>query len=156
MFWKKPHITKVYEALTAIADKRIEKIMPNKAKVFSSSKGKFYEVEYDPETNAITCNDNSAYYTDTLSYPMIAYLMLEGVIKYNPKLLEPLSGILWKDINTKFKNNWESGIFHVLAILVEKGYDKKFIEQEIDTIYQQVKKLEIKQLGEKQRPPKGY
>ena len=61
MLWKKPRISKIYEALTAIADGRIELVSENKARCYSSSKGKFYEIEYDPETDSIMSNDNTAY-----------------------------------------------------------------------------------------------
>ncbi|MFA6602758.1 MAG: hypothetical protein WCT01_03050 [Candidatus Shapirobacteria bacterium] len=156
MIWKKPHISKIYEALTAIADSRIELDGPNKAKCFSSSKGKFYETEYDSATNQIMSNDNTAYYTDSVSYPMIALLMLNGKIEYDQSLLETLKGIYWKDINQKFKNNYDQAIEFVLTDLSNKGVDISSLKLKIDNIFSNVCNLELSFLGPKRLPPSGY
>ncbi|OGM89378.1 hypothetical protein A2108_00605 [Candidatus Wolfebacteria bacterium GWA1_42_9] len=156
--WKKPHISKIYEALTAIGDRRIEidENDPNKAKCFSSSKGKFYDVIYDPGSNLINSNDNSAYHTETLSYPMIAFLMTKGFVSYSKSLLEPLKGIYWKEINQKNKNDYSKAIEYVLDDLNKKGIDTNFIEKEVEKIYSEVSKLKIGRLGNKITPPEGW
>lgn len=153
MIWKKPHISKIYEALTVIADNRME-INGNKAKCYLSSSDKFYDVKYDPNTGGMMSNDNSAYYTYSLSYPMIAFLMLIGKIPYEQKLLEILQNICWEDINKKFKNDYDKSIKLVLGELKSEGEDIDFIRREIDKIYNFVGKLEIKTLGKLERPPK--
>lgn len=155
MIWKKPHISKIYEALTAIADDRLE-LNGNKAKCYSSSGDKVYDIQYDPINGSIMSNDNSAFYTYSLSYPMIAYLMLIGKIPYQQKLLEILKDICWKDINQKFKNDYEKSIKLVLGELKSEGEDVDFIRMEIQKIYNFVCKLEIKTFGKLQRPSKGY
>lgn len=43
-----PHISKIYEAITAIADKRYELVSDTELKLFSSSRGKFYTVNTTP------------------------------------------------------------------------------------------------------------
>lgn len=156
MIWKKPHISKIYEALTAIADKRIELTSEFKARCYSSSKGKFYEIEYDPETDSIMSNDNTAFYTDSVSYPMIALLMLKGKMIYEPKLLDMLKGIYWKEINQKFKNDYDQAIEFVLADLKSKNIDVDFIQIEIGKIYERVGDLQLNYLGEKIKPPVAY
>lgn len=156
MVWKKPHISKIYEALTAISDERIELMGKNKARCYSSSKGKFYEIESDPETNSIMSNDNTAFYTDAVSYPMISLLMLKGKISYEPKLLDLLKGIIWKDIMQKFKNDYDKGIDFVLADLRSKGIDVDFIQVEINKIYEVVSNLQLNYLGAKIKPPVAY
>lgn len=156
MVWKSPHISKIYEALTAIADSRIELDGPSKAKCYSSSKGKYYEIEYDSETGSMMSNDNTAYYTDSVSYPMVALLMLKGKIDYNDSLLNLLKGIYWKDINQKFKNDYDKAIEFVLADLQKKGIDVGFIRSEISKIYKEVCELKLNYLGEKRKPPVGY
>ena len=154
MIWKKPHISKIYEALTAIADDRIE-MNGNKAKCYSSSGDKVYDIQYDPINGSIMSNDNSAFYTYSLSYPMIAYLMLIGKIPYEKKLLEILKDICWKDINQKLKNDYDKSIKLVLGELKSEGEDIDFIRMEIQKIYNFVCKLEIKTLGKLQRPLRG-
>jgi len=155
MIWKKPHISKIYEAVTAIADDRIE-INGNKAKCYSFVGDKFYDIQYDPINGGIMSNDNSAYYTYALSYPMIAYLMLINKIPYEKKLLDILKDICWNDINKSFKNDYDKSIKLVLGELKSEGEDIDFIKNEIQKIYNFVCKLEIKTLGKLQKPVKGF
>lgn len=155
MIWKQPHVSKIYEALTAMADSRIELDGDNKAKCYPSSKGKYYEVEFDLETNSIMSNDNTAFYTDSVSYPMIAYLMMTNRIVYDKSLLIILKGIYWKDINQKFKNNYDQAIQNVLDNLKAKGVDADNLQSMINDIYKKVCKLQLSLLGAKRLPPPG-
>lgn len=154
--WLPPHISKIYEALTAIADKRIELINENEAHITSSSRGKFYTITYDPSTSSIMSNDNTAYYTGSVSYPMIALLMLNGVIAYDKSLLSPFSNIIWKDIMTKHKNDYDKGIEEVLSMLATKGINVEEIKNKIMIIYQQACSITLNYLGTKTKPPTGY
>jgi len=154
MIWKKPHISKIYEALTVIADDRME-LNGNKAKCYLQSGDKFYDVKYDPVNGGMMSNDNTAYYTYSLSYPMIAFLMLIGKIPYEKKLLESFQDIYWEDINKKFKNDYDKSIKFVLGELKRNGDDVEFIRREIDKIYSFTCGLKIKTLGKLERPPKG-
>lgn len=154
MKWKLPPRIKIFEALGCIADGRIE-ISGNGAKVFSSSRGKFYSVKHDGK-NAIMCNDNSSYWAGYLGYPSIAFLMMKGKIKYNPKFAEALKDIPWKDVNVKFKNDYEKTEAHVLELVKERGYDTAKLLKEIDNIFEQIRKMDIEMLGEKIKPPQGY
>lgn len=65
-----PHLSKVYEALTAIADNRFELVSDTELKLYNSSRGKYYTVTYDPTTQQIMSNDNTAYYTHSVSYAL--------------------------------------------------------------------------------------
>jgi len=156
VIWKKPHISKIYEALTAIADNRIQISGNNKARCYSSSKNKYYEIEFDPKTNSIMSNDNTAFYKNTISYPMIAYLMMINRIAYDKKVLVNLKDIHWKDINQKVKNNYDLAIQTVLNDLKIKGVDVNSIETIVENIYTEVNKLKLSFLGTKKRPPSGY
>lgn len=155
MIWKKPHISKVYEALTAIADDRME-IHGNSAKCYSSSGDKFYDIKYDPKIGSIMSNDNAAYYTRSLSYPIIAYLMMIDKIPYEKSLLEIFKEIYWKDINQNFKNDYDKSIKYVMGEFKQNGEDVENIRREIKKIYDFTCGLKIKTFGELQRPPKGY
>ena len=138
MIWKQPHISKIYEALTAIADKRIELVGDDKARCYSSSRGKYYEVEFDLKTNSFMSNDNTAYYTESFSYPMVAVLLMTDQIDYDKQLLGILAGIFWKDINQKYKNDYDRAIGHVLSDLKTKGVDTDYVEKEIGEIYNKI------------------
>ena len=146
----------VYEALGCISDNRIELDLNNGAKVYSSSRNKFYNVTFDPKNNAIMCNDNTSYYTDTLSYPCIALLLTKGIISYNPIFTQWLKGIKWKDINQKFKNDYNKTEAYVGELMGERDLSFDELNKEVDNINEQLFKLKVKMLGKKVKPPVGY
>ena len=58
--WNHPSKTKMYEALGAVADGRIE-ISGNNGKCYSSSGNKYYDITFDPESYKIMSNDNISF-----------------------------------------------------------------------------------------------
>lgn len=157
MIWKQPHISKIYEALGAIGDGRIEIAYDeNYAKVNSSSGNKFYEVRWNDDFSQMMANDNSAYWSGKLSYTMIAVLLLKGKLKYDEKLAELLKGFKWKDINVKFKNNFDKTVKFILEELKDKVDDVVIVEDKIKEIYKQIEDLKIEELGSRIKPPQGY
>jgi len=151
MIWKKPHIARIYEALTVIADNKVE-TNGNRARCYSITNDKVYDIQYNSTNNSIMSNDNAAFYTNSLSYPMIAYLMLIDEIPYHKKLLEIFKDICWKDVNAHFKNDYDKSIKFVLGELKKEGQGTDFIRTEIKKIYDFVCNLQIKTLGELRRP----
>jgi len=144
MKWKLPPKVKIYEALGCLGDGRI-KISGNGGEVISSDGSKKYIVKYDEKKNAIVSNDNASYWVGYIGYPSIAFLMLKGIIKYNRKIANALKGIPWREINKKFKNNYEKTIAYVEDIVKEKC-DLNKLRQEVDKIYEQLKKLKLNKL----------
>jgi len=155
MKWKLPPKIKIYEALGAIGDDRIH-VTGNTARVYSSSGNKFYTVTYDPEKQAIMANDNGSYWQGDLGYPAIAYLIKTGRITHDPQYAEALKSIQWKDINTKFKNDFEKTAAYINEVLAKKGIDRTEFQREIMAISQQIEILDLSFLGKKKRPPSGY
>lgn len=156
MNWSKPHITKIPEALGAIVDSRLEMGENNTAKVYSSSRNKFYTIIYNPVDNSIMSNDNASYWKGSLGYPAIAYLMKIGEIPFDAELAQLFSGIAWKDINQQFKNDFDKTWEFLLAGLSEKGYDRTLIEQQVQSVQNCIVAREWKMNGEKTVPPNGY
>ncbi len=153
--WLIPPKIKVHEALGCIGDKRID-INGDEGKVYSSSKGKFYTIKYDSTNNAIMANDNGSYWKGYLGYPSIAFLMLKKIISYEEKYAESLKGIAWKDLNTKFKNDFKETEKYINQLLKERGVNLAKFEEEVDRIYSQIENLNIGLLGKKTTPPAGY
>ncbi len=151
-----PHLSKIYEALTAISDHRYELVSDTELKLYSSSRGKYYTVTYDPKTHQIMSNDNTAYFTHSISYPMITLLMLRGDLTYDKTLLGPLSKIVWKDIMTKHKNNYDAGISEVLTNLKDQNIDTDLLQSQIAEIYAKACKLVLSPLGKRMLPPQAY
>lgn len=112
---------KVYEAFTAVVSNRIEVVENNSerliAEVFSSSKDKFYTVNFDKQTKRISSDDNSAYFQHTLSYPMLASFMKTEIISFDQDIANLFENIEWKKINTKFKNNYQLAVDSVIENL---------------------------------------
>lgn len=154
MKWKLPPKIKIYEALGCIADGRMS-IEGNTAKVYSSSGNKFYTVVYDPDKNAIMANDNGSYWRGYLGYPAIAFLMQSGVISFDAVFAEALKGIHWKNVNIKFKNDFDKTVEYVHELLESKGVSLADFLKEVDRIFNQIEKLNLSLLGPKVFPPSG-
>jgi len=153
--WKTPPTPKVYEAIGVLGDGRIT-IDGNTAKVYSSTRSKYYDVTYSPEKNAINSNDNSSYYIGYCGYPAIAFLMAKGILKYNKEYEKAFAGIKWKDLNQKYKNDFERAAEEILADLKTKGFDTAKIEKDAKEIVKQIKALALEKLETGQKPPVGY
>jgi hypothetical protein len=155
MKWKSPHYTKIYEALGANADGRVEIVVRGKSgKVYSSSRQKFYDIEYDQEGGSIMSNDNSSYWKGELGYPSIAFLMAIGELEYDDNLGNILKGIPWKDINQKFKNNFEKALDSVLSQKTEE--EKRLLADFTKRTLDQIAKLSLNLLGKRRLPPDKY
>ncbi len=156
MKWAKPPLNKIYEALGALGDERVE-VEGNSAKVYSSSRNKFYDVVYDPENNSISSNDNASYFVGYLGYPAIALLLAKGVVEYDPKLTKYLKGFAWKDLNNKYKNDFDATDLHIDSE-IKRGYqiDIADFHRQLEQILEAVAELHLEKSAKRQRPPKGY
>jgi len=153
MKWKHPPIIKIYEALGSVADGRL-KLDGNFAKVYSSSGNKFYTVTFDPTSQSIMVNDNGSFYKGYLGYPAISFLMTVGELDYSPASAQLLKGIPWKDINQKFKNNFDKTLKYILESKTPE--EKAVLEQEVQNIDNQLKAKSYNLFGAKVQPPEGY
>lgn len=153
MKWKHPPIIKIYEALGSVADDRIH-LSNFSAKVYSSSGNKYYDVLYDPETKAIMANDNGSYWKGYLGYPSIAVLMKLGVLSYDTHIAKILSGIAWKDINQKFKNDFDKTLEYILSEKSEE--ERKILHDFVTIVDREIQDLNLSFLGSKKLPPSGY
>ena len=154
--WKIPPPIKVYEALGCIADKRIVE-EEDEIRVYSSSRNKFYTIEYDEKNNAIVSNDNGSYYVGYLGYPAIAYLMLKGKISFNEEYSNILKKIAWKDLNTKYNHNY---------FIVEEYIHKEYLEKHnikikefktfVEEVLKEIETLQLQKLPFSSPPSKEY
>lgn len=101
-------------------------------------------------------NDNGFYWAGYLGYPSIAFLVMKGKIKYNQKFAEVLKDIVWKDVNTRFKNDYGKTEAYVLETVKGRGVDAAELLKEIESILGQIKTLNLDLFGEKIKPPSGY
>lgn len=153
MKWKQPPVIKIYEALGSIADNRIE-VSENTAKVYSSSGNKFYDVSYDLATQSIMTNDNGSYWKGYLGYPSIAFLMKTGALSFDEMIANLLKNIAWKDINQKFKNDFDKTLEFILSSKSEE--EKESLKKFVNKITTEIEALDLNYLGKKTLPPEGY
>lgn len=156
MRWKPSPIIKIYEALGSIGDERVE-INGDTAKVYSSSGNKYYDVLYDKEQNAITANDNGSYWVGYLGYPSIVFLFAKGIVSYDEKLSHYLKGFAWKDINTKFKNDFAKTQEYIDNQISERhSVDINEFHQELEALLEKVNNLKLEKLTTSAKPPTAY
>ncbi len=153
MKWQHPPIIKIYEALGAVADGRVE-IAGNNAKVYSSTRNKFYDVMYDPEKQEIMSNDNGSYWKGYLGYPAIAYLMTIKVLSYDASMGNLMRDIAWKDINQKFKNDFDKTLEDILSSKTAAEVDS--LRKSAEKVDREIQGLKLGLLGNKTLPPDGY
>ncbi len=152
--WKATPIEKMYEALGAVADDRLELIDDTKAKCYSSTGNKYYDIEYNKNEKAIMANDNASYWNGYLGYPAIAYLLKIGELEYRSELAGLLKGVAWKDINQKFKNDFGKAVEFIFKDLDnEKVVELRLYAKQLT---EDLKALHLTKLGKRKLPPKGY
>lgn len=143
----------MYEALGAVADGRIE-VNGNVGKCYSSSGNKYYDITFDPDSHAIMSNDNTSYWTGELGYPAVAFLIKIGVLEYKKDLAKLLKGIAWKNINQKFKNDFDAALEYILQDIELSNREK--LHTYTESLVEEIKNLNLKELGKKTIPPKGF
>jgi hypothetical protein len=151
--WKPSPVIKIYEALGAVADGRVE-VDGDTARVASSDKAKTYDVRHDPAAGSITANDNGSYWQGYLGYPGIAYLMERSVLTYDRDLAAELAGVPWKELATRYRNDWAKVEKHVRDGLSERGVDLDRFDAGLAEISSQLEKLALTKLSPRLRPPK--
>jgi len=149
--WKTPPTIKIYEALGAVADGRMESVSETGAIVWSSDRSKYYDISYDPPSGAIMTNDNGSYWQGYLGYPSIAYLMKRGVLPYDAEIAELLKGIAWKEINVANKNDYEKTIADILDSL-ERKEENRLVDY-VEGIEKIISERRWLKLGKRARPP---
>jgi hypothetical protein len=152
--WKMPPKAKVYEALTAVADKRVTIIGALRAEVTSSSRNKTYLVEWSDDLRYVTANDNASYWQGYIGYPIIAALLSLGALTFSDDTARRLSGIPWNHLNTRYKRNYESVVEYVLQEVEAKGGNRNAVARDVDDIYRRLEDMDLRRLPRRRRPPR--
>lgn len=150
--WKMPPLAKIYEALGAIGDGRVHFDDATRASVVSSSGDKTYTVELDSGTHQISSNDNASYWQGYLDYPAIAVLILHGIYSPHPETLKALSGVPWKELNTRYHNDYARTLDDVLARADTLGIDPAALRAEAAAMLEALRAYGARR-GKRLRPP---
>jgi hypothetical protein len=99
-----PPRIKVLEALGAIADERVKVLSPQEAVITGSDGKTTYKVNWDAATNKVSSTDPGTAIKGYFGYPVIAFLMIQGVLPFDASLAGKLAGIKWRVMNDKYKD----------------------------------------------------
>jgi hypothetical protein len=150
--WKMPPPIKIYEALGAIGDGRVRLEDEHRAMVTSSEGDKTYEVELSDDGREISSNDSASYWQGYLGYPAVAVLLMRGLYRAPANVIDALAGIPWKEINRRFKNDYEQTLTEVNKTVEASGHDPDAIAIEVDAVMEALRKL-APMRGKRRRPP---
>lgn len=135
-----PPRIKVLEALGAISDGRVE-VRGNQAFVTSSSGERTYRVIMSSD-GRVYSDDNGTHYKGYIGYPIIAFLMIKGILPFDKKLSESLAGIPWKKLNETYK---KYAIVEeiVLRSIEEKGVSRQAVIDFINIVMKKLSNLKL-------------
>lgn len=131
---KMPPKAKIYEAFSAIADKRIT-ISNNEATIKSSDFKKTYQIKW--QNNKISSTDNATFWQGYPGYPIIAVWLTLKIIDYDKTIINYFKNINWHELNNKYKKDYNKAVEEVLANIDKKAE----IIKEVDNIYAQISRL---------------
>ncbi|MEB2836502.1 MAG: hypothetical protein GSR80_001669 [Desulfurococcales archaeon] len=107
---RRPPRIKVLEAAGALGDGRV--ILTSSqpglvvARVVSSDASREYQVVVSrrgPSVLHVYSNDNGTVYRGYVGYPIIAVMMVAGILPRDSGVEDSLKGIPWRELNEKFK-----------------------------------------------------
>lgn len=120
MLKKLPPVQKVYEAMTAVADRRIH-MEDSSASVISSDGARNYTVRW--KDDLYFSDDPASYWQGYPGYPVLAVMMQQGRLPYDAHAAEAMSGIHWHALNEKYKRDYDAALQSVLKEKEQQGYD---------------------------------
>ena len=151
--WKLPPRAKIFEAFTAVADGRVRLAGPGSATVTSSGGDKTYDVGWSDDGRTVTANDNASYWQGYLGYPIVAVLLVRGVLHAGDDVVSALAGVAWHDLNQQYKRDYDAAVAHVLAGLLPGGATPARIEAAAVDVLEQLAALDLQRAASRGRPP---
>ncbi len=152
--WKMPPAAKIYEALGALGDGRVTLIDETHARVKSSDGSKAYNVETSPDGREISSNDNASYWQGYLGYPGVAVMLARGFLSASPDAIAALTGVPWKELNRRFRNDYAKTIAEVEARMAAGGgADPAAVRAEVAAVGRALEHLAPVHGGRRARPP---
>lgn len=145
MYLNLPPRIKVLEALGSIADGRVKIISESEAEVISSTGDRKYRVRVNVNLRKVFSDDNGTLYRNYIGYPIIAFLMLKGLIPYDRNLAMALKGINWRRLNEMYKN-YSLVEKYVKNLLKDKGFDEEYVDRFINDVLATLKKLSLERM----------
>jgi hypothetical protein len=137
---KLPPEEKIYEAYSAIADRRIE-MHEDHALVASSDRSRTYTVRWEDMTYA--SDDNATYWQGYPGYPVLAVLLLKGILEYDEKAVMKMHDIPWKALNDRHKRKYAEALKEALETVRSSGETTEDVERLAEKNNDRLRKLEL-------------
>ena len=99
-------------------------------------------------------NDNASFWQGYLGYPAIAVMIARGLIDADQDAVRALTGVPWKELNTRYRNDYDRTLEEVMRGAVERGYDVDAIRAAADAVLEAVRRIAPRQ-GPRRRPPRA-
>lgn len=140
---KLPPKIKILEALGCIGDRRIQLLNDKEAYIASSEYTKNYYVYVDLDSRTVFSDDNGTKFRKYVGYPVIAFLMLRGVLPFDENLAKALAGIPWKRLNETYKS------YHVVEkIVLQKvksaGIEEAYVQDFTENVLKKLALLKLR------------
>jgi hypothetical protein len=139
--WKLPPLAKIYEALGALGDGRVEFQDEGHATVLSSDRSKTYRVEMSADGRTISSDDNASYWQGYLGYPAIAVMLRRGLCPVRAEAIKALAGIAWSELNRRFRNDYNRTIDEVMRRAEQRGFDPKVVVGEANAVLSKLREV---------------
>ncbi len=139
---RQPPRIKALEALAAVADGRVERLGDKAFLVRSSDGSRVYRVYVDPERGVAYSDDNGTRLRGYIGYPIIAALILMGLVPRDDVLAEALRGIPWRRLNEELKK-YALVIDRVKEIVRERGVDPSRVDRYMEEVSRALRRLRL-------------
>jgi hypothetical protein len=144
--WKQPPVAKVYEAFSAVAAGRVQLTGPGRAIVRSSNDQRAYDVWWEDGGLTVFSTDNASKFQGYAGYPIIAVLLVLGVVHADTAVMTPLAHIDWHELNARFKRRYDEAVDHALSEAAAAGADAGAITAAAESVAAQLGRLELVRL----------
>ncbi len=104
MLLSSPPRVKVLEAVGAVAGERVRVLGEAQAEVRASEGDRVYRVFLDVSKGVADSDDNGTKYRNYIGYPILAFMMVKGLLPYDEEIGRALKDVKWRSINELFKN----------------------------------------------------
>jgi hypothetical protein len=137
-----PPRIKVLEALGAVVDGRVSLISENECRVKSSDGSRVYSVKVYLDKGLAYSDDNGTLHRGYVGYPIIAFLMVKGLIPINEEIGKGLRGIPWRRLNEEYRN-YEEVMRLIIKRLEELGVDGDEVHAYVNEVMGILRRLKL-------------
>lgn len=137
--WAQPPVEKVYQALTVIADRRIQELSRNRAIVSSSDGSRQYLVQWNDERSAFGSTDRASTSYGYIGYPIIAALLMLRQLPWSEEAAAAFAGIPWKRLYQQHSRDPRAIVDAALEqAIAQTGATRLRLVQEAEDLHRQL------------------